>query len=897
MRINILNLGIITCLSSLLAFPALAAEKSDSKQSGAPVFINRDFGEDDHTADSWKTSQGVPLKTAKIDEEHGASLIIPATFPGIVQAQRGTDYSPVYLALYSRQGKRPTAIVEKVGFDVYVPHDIPSGTRVGCTFYAKGKDGVWFQAHPVFVSTGKTATALEKGWNRLEADISEATGYLEPVGNKEKWSRLHLGLTRQFGFNIFCDQEYKGNFAIDNFSAWMAEDKFTDKFSIVAFRPGKKSLPRMQMYEAGFYLNRPILNPYNTKEVDIVAEVTREGDKKTTLIPAFFYQDFQRLKGSDKEGEDYRDKYIALPGKEFRLRITPQQAGKYKYRIKARFTSTVTGKTEEYIGDYQEFTATEAQSKGFVRVSSTDKRAFEFMDKSYFYPVGYNFHSPVDTRYVSRVLKQFFPDVKEPLNTGLRIYEDAMPKMKAAGINTFEVWMSSWWLGLEWTSKWKGYHGLNYYNQEHAWKLDSLLESCRQQGLYVHLVIDNHGKASEFCDPEWNLSPYNTRNEGINRSAIDFFTSPVSRSYYKDKYRYIAARWGYSPEIFGIELWSEFDLTGPNGRRMYKSAECRKWLEDMAKYLREQDHSNHPITVHYASNYHVIDNEVVNKPYIDYIVGDAYHQYREVLTDLLKRTQESLYQYDKPYMITEYCGNSDAAELEVLYGDMYSGLWFTWCTNAAGGPYSWWYNLINQENYYHMYKAFTNYTSGEDKRRAQGQPQLTVNWQASVKSGETNSNLKKIDDLVAEDEKNAISIDPKTNEKTVKPRPFKTVINGKRYMVSNVKLLAEIRKLANNSKSYKSQILGDGNIFYCYIYETSQLARMPLKEEERDISKEIGFELKTTANATYNIEIWDCYKGLIIKTLNDVQADDSGMLRMELPDFRVQCALKIRKTK
>src|SRR5262249_28232131 len=141
---------------------------------------------------------------------------------------------------------------------------------------------------------------------------------------------------------------------------------------------------------------------------------------------------------------------------------------------------------------------------------------------------------------------------------------DFFPKMHNNGENMAEVWMASWWVGIEWTTKWRNYYGAGRYSLQNAWKLDRLLDMARENGLNIHLVLDNHGKFSEWFDWEWYLNPYNSFCDagGPVGTAAEFFTDERARQMHKNKLRYIAARWGADPAVMGWELVSEFDLVG-----------------------------------------------------------------------------------------------------------------------------------------------------------------------------------------------------------------------------------------------------------------------------------------------------------------------------------------------
>src|SRR5690606_5863104 len=87
----------------------------------------------------------------------------------------------------------------------------------------------------------------------------------------------------------------------------------------------------------------------------------------------------------------------------------------------------------------------------------------------------------------------------------------------------------------------------------------------------------------------WQNHPYNSQNVGgTANSTTDFFTDFSSKLFYKQRMRYIIARWGYSPNILGYELMQEIDLFGGfwgfNGKN-----KVRTWYQEMIQYGRSLD--------------------------------------------------------------------------------------------------------------------------------------------------------------------------------------------------------------------------------------------------------------------------------------------------------------------
>ncbi|MCX7935415.1 MAG: hypothetical protein N3A66_09165, partial [Planctomycetota bacterium] len=451
-------------------------------------------------------------------------------------------------------------------------------------------------------------------------------------------------------------------------------------------------------------------------------------------------------------------------------------------------------------------------------------------------------HRVLLERYLAAALRSTWTE-----NRGLRAYEEMLPRMQAAGVNCFELWMCSWWVADEWTRRWKGYHGLGVYNLENMWRLDRILELAERYDQYIHLVIDNHGKAAQKslipgqqdqCDHEFENSPYNIVNRedgGFLREAVELFSNDLAKEYYRERYRYLAGRFGWCTRIYGWELWSELDLIGqPLGRHrhIYEAPAVREWHREMAAWLRRWDQGKRPITTHYSGDYSWIDRGMIAQHCIEYIVCDAYHNPNQSLLDMLAATENLALPYGKPFMITEFGGDWNASSVESLLGDLYAGLWWGWVSRSAGTPLYWWFELIAQEDLYTAYRALARYVAGEDKRRRPGQPPLHSNW-------------------------------PIRFESEAGPLP-------------------QLRAL----------ILGDGDVFYLWIYDQPQIHSLPRQDALRARYRGCAVAVGRPA-ADYHVEYWNSWQGECLAA-ERLAAAENGELAMPLPEFIVHLALKVK---
>ncbi|HEX9117423.1 MAG TPA: hypothetical protein VGA61_15245, partial [Anaerolineae bacterium] len=135
----------------------------------------------------------------------------------------------------------------------------------------------------------------------------------------------------------------------------------------------------------------------------------------TYTQPAFYYQDFDY---NVKEWQDW-----LYPNGRFawKVRFAPNAAGTWQYKLKAEDAG---GTTET---QPQSFQVVDSPTHGFMRVSPTDSRYFEFADGDYFPALGYNMN-------FDRV------SWNDPVTANQTTFQT----MSKNGIQLARVWLSQW---------------------------------------------------------------------------------------------------------------------------------------------------------------------------------------------------------------------------------------------------------------------------------------------------------------------------------------------------------------------------------------------------------------------------------------------------------------------
>ena len=177
-------------------------------------------------------------------------------------------------------------------------------------------------------------------------------------------------------------------------------------------------------------------------------------------------------------------------------------------------------------------------------------------------------------------------------------YRRAIPAFARANLNWMRVWMVHWsGLNLDWLPADMGPSpkpgGLD---PRVAANWDQLLAAAEASGVYLQIVFQHHGQFTTGANSEWAANPWNAANPGgFLSTPAEFFTSPGARLMTTLKYRYIVARWGWSPAVFAWELFNEVHWVDAIDKQKDIAAVAR-WHDAMAAVIRSVDVYHHLIT-------------------------------------------------------------------------------------------------------------------------------------------------------------------------------------------------------------------------------------------------------------------------------------------------------------
>lgn len=283
-----------------------------------------------------------------------------------------------------------------------------------------------------------------------------------------------------------------------------------------------------------------VSNAFDPAEADLVATITTP-ESARIQIPLFWYQEFTIVTGITQSPEK------AVGNPEWRLKFRSLSSGTYHISVLAKIKDKVVA--------VPDFTLTTKYSTVEpIRV----KDNYFVQGDDIFIPFAYNI------AWANRF---------EEINR----YERWFKAASEGGVNVARVWMASWSVGIEWSDT-----GLGDYTKRlpRAWVLDQIYRIAAKYGIYINLVLLNHGAFSVSTNAEWYSNAYFKGNGGPIENPGEFASNQVARKFWERRLRYITARWAGEPNHFTWEWWNEVNFTPLSGSEL---TEWIKWSDSILK--------------------------------------------------------------------------------------------------------------------------------------------------------------------------------------------------------------------------------------------------------------------------------------------------------------------------
>ena len=488
------------------------------------------------------------------------------------------------------------------------------------------------------------------------------------------------------------------------------EPKMLPVFSVKSIKPsdvqkvpalsiGKVACPSRAvtgaLVEARFGLSRSYQNPFDPEAVDVELRVRRPGGE-IFKIPAFFSQDYR------DDGEKPVESLLVNSAPYWAARFTPQEAGTYRLQLFAKDGDGASAVSNEFT-----VSVSKSRSRFLPRIRlSRNPRYFEQADGAFFYPVGLNLGWPID---VSNQENWSFKPRSPKL--GSRLMLEYLDRMKKARINFTRVWMTEWWGSIEGNETWPDLQGLGQYSLKTAWRLDQVLQRALQDGIYVDLVLQNHGAFSRERDPSWESNPYNQALGGPLKDPKEVMRNPAAMRLMRNRFRYIIARFGAYNSLFSWTLFNEMNTVNPDQRALLS------WTEKMSKYFRSVDPGVHLL----STNLHFDPEDrkyadLWSQAHLDFAQTSAYLN-GDGFLDALRKKVDILDAVPLARLIVEFSGDSLGGTENVLAHHLHDGLWAGWMLPLSGVPLSWWWNFILEKDLTRFFKQFRAFIEKEDLSR------------------------------------------------------------------------------------------------------------------------------------------------------------------------------------
>ncbi|MDQ2686451.1 MAG: DUF5060 domain-containing protein [Armatimonadota bacterium] len=422
----------------------------------------------------------------------------------------------------------------------------------------------------------------------------------------------------------------------------------------------------------------PYANPFDPNEIAVDAALV--GPKGVTQrVPGFWSAPYQRGAPDAKTGRiEMTPTPGGIPG--WRVRVAPPSAGVWRL--------TVTAKDTHGTGVSKPLTVRVGPSKnpGFVRraTGAGRKRYFQFDNGAPYFLVGENVCWSSGSK-------------------GLADYDVWFPALSQSGGNYARLWMA--FSPLESKST-----GLGRYNLQNAAYFDAVLDEAQKDNLRCMVALDTYGNLATggfFGEGHWPDNPYNDANGGPVPAADPkaYFTNPTARKLYKQRLRYVVARYSADTSVGFWEFWNEQAAPGA-------------WFAEMGAYLKQTDPNKHLVTNSFST---VGTADVWNVPQIDLTQTHRYGSegsIRDIATGLPADTRDHDV-YAKPHLLGEFgisWQNGDEHYDPTGKGtNMHNGLWGGALSGDAGGGAIWWWDsYVQPKNLYHEFTGLANFARAID---------------------------------------------------------------------------------------------------------------------------------------------------------------------------------------
>ena len=443
---------------------------------------------------------------------------------------------------------------------------------------------------------------------------------------------------------------------------------------IVSVDQASSSTERFGLFELGVHLQTNTTRYYDYDSIALSGIFTAPSGLQYT-VDGFYYQHFIPLENGllQDVGEPF-----------FKLRFSPRETGSYSYILQA---TDADGTVQTAPA---QFVVSESDRGGFVSVAEGTHLLSNEKDENVFL-IGEN------------IAWANQPDGSDRMS----YYLDQLAQHQG---NFAKLMMTPWAYQIEWIEG-----GLRNYQprQRQAFLIDSIFRHADQLGIYVQLALSIHNELNfGYPAEDWTSNPYNMLNGGFCVHPHEFFTHPQAREAYRNKIRYVIARWGYAEKLVAWELLSEAD-----NFPFYDDfkQEIVGWASDLAQWMQQNDPYQHLVSVGFA----LPESEAAlwQKDQISFTQMHLYGKDQDLEGHVFRQMQHYLEKFDKPVLVGEWgLGHfSDSMPIWDPNGiAFHNSMWTSALTGSMGTIVPWyWESYIDQLQLYPVFGAVHHFLEGE----------------------------------------------------------------------------------------------------------------------------------------------------------------------------------------
>ncbi len=446
------------------------------------------------------------------------------------------------------------------------------------------------------------------------------------------------------------------------------------------------SADRVALYERvtlSFALDRAYDNPYDPEQIRVDARVQTPSGREWDA-PGCYVEPFtRRLEGEREVLEP------AGPGR-YEVRLSFMEPGEHRVALRVEDADGVTECPPITVS------VEAADAPGFIRRHAEDTRYFVTDRGETYFPIGANvcWDGP----------------------RGVSMYEEWLPRYAEQGGNWLRVWLSPHWVTFAMNTRESGYDRVD---QRSAWRLDEVLALSERLDMRMMAAIDSFNIAStnKRFYGQYDEAPYARANGGPLDAPEEYFTDAEMLRSYRNRLRYLVARYGYSTHLFAWEFWNEVD-----GTTNYDSETVAAWHAEMARRLRALDPWDHLIGTSFAHT--PGDPRVDGLPEMDFVQSHSYNL-RDLALAFGEHRERKEAARTRPHFHGEFGTNSGASsEVDDPAGiHLHNALFSSPGQMHAGAPMSWyWDSYIHPNNLYPIFGAFARWINGFDFVAQQARP-------------------------------------------------------------------------------------------------------------------------------------------------------------------------------